>query len=86
MRDFEIIPYKEFTLYEFKDDKSVTWSDSGGYLDCCFDSVDTAKFFIDIDENEFIDNIYTIIGELQKTAIQENKGLVTKEMINKHRF
>jgi len=58
----------------------ICWSDAGGWLDCVFDSEQTAKNFIDQIE-QLKDNLYEVIKRMQEKA-NETTGLVTMEIIN----
>jgi hypothetical protein len=73
-------PYKEFTLYQIQDG-GVTWSYKGSWQSCVFDTEETAKYFIDI-EDGFVDNVFNVISDAQEIAIKTNGGLVSKEIID----
>lgn len=78
--------YKGYNLYKtntkFPEDKDViTWSDNGGWLSCVFDSVETAKYFIDR-RKLFTDNFYNVIVECQSKSIILNHGIVSVDIIN----
>jgi len=76
----EIGDYKGYTLTQITN-KGVVWSDEGGWLDCVFDNIETAKFFIDL-QDKFVDNFYNVIYQAQNIAIEKNKGNVSIEIIN----
>lgn len=67
--------------YNLEIGKGVAWSDNGGWLACIFDTVETAKYFIDR-RKLFTDNYYNVIVECQKRAIEVNNGYVSIEIVN----
>lgn len=71
--------YKKYSIHQLKD--CTLLSDSGGWIDCCFDSINTAKYFIDNIINYKI-NLYSLIAELQTIANNSNNGFVTINIIN----
>lgn len=75
----EIENYKGYTLTQITNG-GIVWSDEGGWLDCVFDNIETAKFFIDL-QNKFVDNFYDVIYEAENIAIEKNKGHVSIEII-----
>lgn len=72
--------YKGYNLYN--SDGGIAWSDNGGWLTCVFDSIETAKYFIDR-RKLFTDNYYNVIVECQEKANVVNNGYVSIEIINK---
>lgn len=74
--------YKGYRLYEV--DGTIAWADNGGWLDCIFDNLDTAKFFIDIIKFSS-ENMYNLISALQEIANQQN-GVVTKQIIDDYQL
>lgn len=71
--------YKDYTLCKLKG--GIAFSDAGGWLDCVFDTVQTAKYFIDL-KDKFVDNFYDVISNAQRKAIIESFGYVTIEIID----
>jgi hypothetical protein len=71
--------YKGYNLYSSGD--GIAWSDNGGWLNCVFDTVETAKYFIDR-RKLFTDNYYNVIVECQSKAIVSNNGIVSVEIVN----
>ena len=76
----EIRKYKGYDLTKVKDG-GIVWSDAGGWLDCVFDTEETAKRFIDL-RKKFTDNFYDVISSVQKKAIEKNNGYVSVAIIN----
>lgn len=80
-KDFEISYYKGFKLFRLLFDNTVSWSEKGCWQACIFDSVETAKYFID-HYKKFSKNVYDVISEAQSKALKTNKGLVDKQIID----
>lgn len=80
-KDYEISHYKGFKLFRLLFDNSVTWSEKGCWQACCFDSEETAKYFIDR-YKKFSNNVYDVISEAQTKALKINNGLVSKQIID----
>lgn len=81
-KEFEVLPpYKGYTLYRMTADNSISWSKNEVWEACIFDSLETAKRFINL-RNKFIDNFYDVISDAQRRAINTNNGLVNKTIVD----
>lgn len=64
--------YKGYNLYSSGD--GIAWSDNGGWLNCVFDTVETAKYFIDR-RKLFTDNYYQY--DAAKTLLERDPNAHT---------
>lgn len=82
VKEFEVLkPYKGYALYKMTADNSISWSHKEVWEACIFDDVKTAKHFINL-RNKFEKNFYDVISEAQRQAIETNKGLVNRAIID----
>lgn len=59
----------------------IVWSYNECWMPCVFDTVETAKYFID-STKKFMDNFANVISDAQKVAIEKNKGYVSVDIVN----
>lgn len=67
--------------YLTKVENGIVWSDGGGWLDCVFDNLETAKYFID-KKDDILKDFYKVIYDIQQIAIDINDGYVNIKIID----
>lgn len=79
--DFEEIgKYKGYMLTKITTG-GVVWSCNDMWLGCVFDTVNTAKYFIDV-QKQLTDNFFNVIAACQKKSIEINDGFVSRIIVD----
>lgn len=84
----EPIKYKGYLLYTIETKeygKNVLWSHSNVWMIGCFDSIETAKYCIDMTkEIQKVDNFFSAISHIRDLSLLTKEKQITKEIINNY--
>lgn len=91
--------YKGYNLHKIDENGpcpgGIAWGDNGGWLACVFDTIETAKYFIDTKHKDndnslkkekrltlYTEDFYDLICKCRDKAIVLNNGYVSMEIVN----